>query len=52
MDQRRLYYQGSKTVEVNYLSPDAVWAKSVELINYRDNYHLQIKTISYEALSE
>jgi len=45
---RRLYYQGIKTVEVNYLLPDAVWAKSVELINYRHNYRLQIKTISYE----
>ena len=49
---RRLYYQGKKTVEVNYLLPDTVWAKSVELINYRYNYRLQIKTISYEALSE
>jgi len=49
---RRLYYLGNKMVEVNYLSPDAVWAKSVELINYRYNYRLQIKTISYEALSE
>jgi hypothetical protein len=49
---RRLYYQGNKTVEVNYLLPDDIWAKSVELINYRYNYRLQIKTISYEALSE
>jgi len=49
---RRLYYQGNKMVEVNYPVPDAVWAKSVELINYRHNYRLQIKTISYEALSE
>jgi hypothetical protein len=51
-NHRRLYYQGNKTVEVNYLVPDAVWAKSVELINYRYNYRLQIKTISYEDLSE
>ncbi len=51
-NHRRLYYQGKKTVEVNYLLPDTVWAKSVELINYRYNYRLQIKTISYEALSE
>ena len=50
--QRRLYYQGNKMAEVNYLVPDATWAKSVELINYRHNYRLQIKTISYEALSE
>jgi len=49
---RRLYYQGNKTVEVNYLLPDAIWAKSVELINYRSNYRLHIKTISYEDLSE
>ncbi len=49
---RRLYDQGSKMAEVNYLLPDASWAKSVELINYRHNYRLQIKTISYEALSE
>jgi hypothetical protein len=49
---RRLYYQGNKTVEVNYLLPDALWPKSVELINYRYNYRLQIKTISYEALPE
>lgn len=52
IDQRRLYYQDNKMVEVHYLSPDPVWAKFVELINYRDKYHLQIKTISYEALSE
>jgi hypothetical protein len=49
---RRLYNQGNKVVEVNYLLPDPVWAKSVELINYRHNYRLQIKTISYEALAE
>jgi hypothetical protein len=49
---RRLYYQGNKAIEVNYVVPDAVWAKSVELINYRYNYRLQIKTISYEALPE
>ena len=47
-NHRRLYYQGNKTVEVNYLLPDAIWAESVELINYRYNYRLQIKTISYE----
>ena len=47
-NHRRLYYQGNKTVEVNYLLPDAIWAKSVELINYRYNYRLRIKTISYE----
>jgi len=50
--QRQLYYQGNKTVEVNYLLPDAIWAKSVELINHRHNYRLLIKTISHEDLSE
>jgi hypothetical protein len=50
--QRRLYYQGNKAIEVNYLVPDAVWAKSVELVNHRYNYRLQIKTLSYEALPE
>ena len=51
-NHRRLYYQGNKAIEVNYLVPDAVWAKSAELINHRYNYRLQIKTISYEAISE
>jgi hypothetical protein len=51
-NHRRLYYQGSKTIEVNYLVHDALWAKSAELVNYRYNYRLQIKTISYEALPE
>jgi hypothetical protein len=49
---RQLYYQGNKTVEVNYLLPDAVWAKSVELVNHSHNYRLLINTISYENLSE
>ena len=51
-NHRRLYYQGNKAIEVNYVVPDAVWAKSIELINYRYNYRLHIKTISYEALPE
>lgn len=51
-NRRRLYYQDNKSIEVNYLLPDAVWAKSVELINYRYNYRLFITTISYEALPE
>jgi len=49
---RRLYYQGNKAAEVNYLVPDVIWAKSAELINYRHNYRLQIKTISYENMSD
>jgi hypothetical protein len=46
-NHRRLYYQGTKMVDVNYLLPDAVWAKSVELINHRHHYRLQINTLSY-----
>ena len=49
---RSLYYKQQKKVEVNYLSPDAVWPKAVELINYQYNYRLHIKTLSYGALSE
>ena len=49
---RRLYYRGTKAIEVNYIMPDVVWAKSVELINYRYNYRLRIRTIDYEALPE
>ena len=51
-NHRLLYYQGDKTIEVIYLLPDAVWVRSVELINYRKNYRLQINTISYEVLSD
>ncbi|MCX7098134.1 MAG: DUF3261 domain-containing protein [Methylococcales bacterium] len=50
--QRRLYFQDLKMVDVNYVVPDAVWPKSVELVNYRQNYRLHIQTISYEALPE
>lgn len=52
ISHRRLYYLGNKAAEVSYLLPDATWAKSIELINYSHNYRLQIKTISYEALTE
>ncbi|MDD5578973.1 MAG: DUF3261 domain-containing protein [Methylobacter sp.] len=43
---RRLYDKNEKRVDVNYLSSDADWPKDVELINYRYNYRLRIKTIS------
>jgi hypothetical protein len=51
-NHRRLYFNEEPRVDVHYLAPDATWPKDVELINHRFNYHLQIKTISYEALSE
>ncbi|MGZ5602385.1 MAG: DUF3261 domain-containing protein [Methylobacter sp.] len=42
----------NKQVEINYLSPDPVWPKAVELVNFRYNYRLNIKTISYELIPE
>lgn len=49
---RRLYYNNELRVEVDYLQPDTVWAKDVTVTNHRYHYHLHIKTISYDALSE
>lgn len=49
---RRLFYKNRQAVDVNYLAPDPVWAKSVELINYRYSYRLLIKTVSYETVPE
>jgi hypothetical protein len=49
---RRLYYNNELRVEVDYLQPDSVWAKDVTVTNHRYHYHLHIKTISYDALSE
>ncbi|MGZ5615188.1 MAG: DUF3261 domain-containing protein, partial [Methylobacter sp.] len=42
----------NKQVEINYLSPDPVWPKAVELVNFLYNYRLNIKTISYELIPE
>lgn len=49
---RRLYFNEELRVDVHYLGPDAIWPRNVELVNHRYHYRLQIKTISYEALSE
>lgn len=49
---RRLYFNNEKNVEVDYLQPDAVWPKTVELTNHRYHYQLHIKTVSYEAVPE
>jgi len=49
---RRLYYNDELRAEVEYLQPDAVWAKSVTVTNHRYHYTLHIKTVSYETLSE
>lgn len=50
--KRFLTVSGKKQVEVNYLSPDPVWPKAVELVNFQYNYRLYIKTISYDLISE
>jgi len=47
---RRLYYNNDKLVDVDYLQPDAAWAKEVALSNHRYHYHLHIKTLSYDTL--
>jgi len=50
--KRFLTIRGKKQVEVNYLSPDPVWPKAVELVNFQYNYRLNIKTISYDLIPE
>jgi hypothetical protein len=51
-NKRTLIVSNKKQVEVNYLSPDPVWPKAVELVNFRYNYRLNIKTISYDFIPE
>ena len=50
--KRLLYVNDKKQVEVNYLSPGAIWPKTVELTNLRYNYRLHIKTINYDLISK
>lgn len=49
---RRLYFRNEPRVDVRYISPDAVWPKTVDLTNHRYNYRLHIETISYDAIPE
>ncbi|MGZ5054789.1 MAG: DUF3261 domain-containing protein [Methylobacter sp.] len=51
-NKRILIVRNRKQVEVNYLSPDPVWPKAVELVNFQYNYRLNIKTVSYDLVSE
>jgi len=51
-DYRRLFYNNQPVQDVNYLAPDPLWPRSVELVNHRHHYRLLIKTVSYEALPE
>ncbi|MGZ4955288.1 MAG: DUF3261 domain-containing protein, partial [Methylobacter sp.] len=53
VDKKRiLTISNNKQVEINYLFHDPVWPKAVELVNFRYNYRLNIKTISYELIPE
>ncbi|SJM89933.1 conserved exported hypothetical protein [Crenothrix polyspora] len=49
---RRLYFNNVLRVDVNYLQPDAIWPKTVELTNHRYHYQLHINTVSYESVPE
>lgn len=49
-NKRILYLEDKKQVEVDYLTPDPVWPKEVDLINFQYHYRLHIKTISYDPL--
>lgn len=51
-NKRILTVGDKKQVEVNYLTPDPVWPKAVELVNFQYNYRLDIKTISYDLIPE
>jgi hypothetical protein len=51
-NKRILIVRNKKQVEVNYLSPDPVWPKAVELVNFQYNYRLNINTVSYDLVSE
>ncbi len=50
--KRLLTVRNNKQIEVNYLSPDPVWPKIVELVNFHYHYRLHIKTLSYDPLPE
>jgi len=49
---RRLYDNDGLRVDVDYLQPDSLWAKAVTVTNHRYHYHLHIKTLSYDTVSE
>ena len=51
-NNRSLYHGDEKQTEVQYLSAEMPWPKTVVLINYIRNYRLHITTLSYEVLPE
>jgi Protein of unknown function (DUF3261) len=51
-NHRQLNFDNELAVDVTYLQPDALWAKTISLTNHRFHYQLYIKTISYESLPE
>ena len=51
-NKRSLYFRDKKQLEVHYLTPDPLWPKNVELVNFQYHYRLQIKTISHDLIPE
>lgn len=49
---RSLFHGNEKQTEVQYLSAEVPWPKTVVLINYIYNYRLYITTLSYDVLPE
>ena len=51
-NSRSLYHEDEKQAEVQYLSTETPWPKTVILINHIHNYRLHITTLSYDVLPE
>lgn len=49
---RSLFHGNEKQADVQYLSTETPWPKTVVLINYIYNYRLHITTLSYDVLPE
>lgn len=49
---RSLYHGNQKQAEVQYLSTETPWPKTVVLINHIHNYRLHITTLNYDVLPE
>ncbi|MEQ1527892.1 MAG: DUF3261 domain-containing protein [Methylococcales bacterium] len=50
--QRDLFVADKKQVAVRYLTTDADWPRDVELVNFKYQYRLHIKTLSYDLIPE
>ena len=51
-NKRFLYDSHEKRIAVDFLEPDRDWPKIIQLVNYRNNYLLQLKTLSYDLIPE